>query len=1677
MHELDPFGWSAIEVSVFFNNNNIDQFMQDHALDPRKLPDREHLANQLLSSDVNGQALLHDVDRDLLKNEFNISSLKERLTVVAVIRALRRISTGYANSIASNPLNTALPTPHASLPQTPTEPPQIGVNVRKGEALVNDLNGRKRRRLNLMPAESVNSADAFTSKASPTPLGYLQDERLQLDTIFYGTTAFGSEVTHSEAEDDDAFDNFTIIGKPTFAGNAAFVHRSLRRAFQHQHSTTRDIMYHNRRALVANPYPESAMEGKDLRSVTVFQASDNGVKVLREKELTLSYQTVEAVEHPADVTTKEWSYLLTKYGGSAESELVPDYDADQVVYQTDSDSDSDDDMAEEDENAESSTLTEERIESLINAAIESQTQAWKDRKQPKLDKNKARAIWRMAKGRRQNIKVLTRRAHDEVRRLEVRLERFKKGLLERTWDSEQDLEQACDILESTVHDREHEEWKIRIWAMRTEPTSEVRRRKPSDKGHLRPASEAPEQEPDVAVDDFIVEDDSYEDAREIQPNDGDEHETDQEHDMQDSSPASPEAELPKEFTQDQPIPSIEVDTEMGEATEVPEAFEHNDDDARHLSIGSEPPGLPNTGVRDQDLVTPKNSKFAPNIEPGSDDLPSPSLFRPSSSKSKKKSGQTLSFADKHEVIFIASSPVIKTEKKPVQFTNNPDNDTIEDILNWDYADLEEQEDRKRLMLAMAFKISDNQRSALFNFFTGNMTTCLSHVRHAISCINDGREDFSEFEELPKEDYRKGKGPERDMDKVNENLPLAMQSAARLYKCWLHLDHSLYSKDVSGLSSSALGWGFEDDEQAFDDDLRHWHAITKTAIAKAVKFVNSKERDLIVIESDDDEDVTGVEPVSHTKQRKFKIQKDQGAAQKRAKAAERQALYESQNQNSQSASFMAGEDGDGVVALYAPDDVDSSKHVYLNQDIARRLKPHQIEGVKFMWREITATDDEDDKGQGCLLAHTMGLGKTAQSLALLTAIAETVRSDEKRDSLPADLKRARKKFRALILCPPSLLQNWKQEIQMWCPKGLFKVYSLDVGGTTLRLDEIRTWRKTGGIMLCGYNMFARLIDGKVGKAQAAYTEAEMKLIDESLLQKPHMVIADEVHQIKAETAHMSQAARKIKTHRRVGLTGSPMSNNTSEIFALINWVAPGFLGSASEFKQYYQEPIEAGSYIDSNAYERRRSLKKLEALKTIISPKLNRADITVLKGSLKSKVEFVLTIPLTEPQKLGYRRYVEEILGSKGNEEGSTITQVKLFGWLSILQLLCNHPSVFRNKLLEDKPARAKAKKVSLTSADDQIPGSTAPSSTAATIPASTARLSPSGDDDAPAFADLDITQFDINKAMVERLIEAVPDNAAIELSYKTLLVRKIINLSVAAGDKVLIFSQSIPSLNFLDSMLSDMRIRFARIQGDFAQDKRQRALKQMQDGLVDVMLISTRAGGLGLNIQQANRVIIFDFAFNPTWEEQAIGRTYRLGQTKPVFVYRFVAGGTFETSMYNKQLFKTGLASRVVDKKNPVRNANKKAADWLYYPQEVAQEEIGVEAGKDQHVMDKIIASHSSGEDSFIRNIKTMETLMEESKDEALTHEEMMEVQNEVMAAKTRKKGAGYESRTVLSLPTGSQTRPLGAGAVPVPVNFADAQQVQLERQRLQQELPQSPPPGSAQGDSSKGPARIIGRY
>ena len=176
-------------------------------------------------------------------------------------------------------------------------------------------------------------------------------------------------------------------------------------------------------------------------------------------------------------------------------------------------------------------------------------------------------------------------------------------------------------------------------------------------------------------------------------------------------------------------------------------------------------------------------------------------------------------------------------------------------------------------------------------------------------------------------------------------------------------------------------------------------------------------------------------------------------------------------------------------------------------------------------------------------------------------------------------------------------------------------------------------------------------------------------------------------------------------------------------------------------------------------------------------------------------------------------------------------------------------------------------------------------------------------------------------------------------------------------------------------------------------------------------LISTRAGGEGLNLYGANRVVILDDHFNPMHEEQAIGRAYRLGQKKHVYVYRLSIGGTFEDSLRNKSLYKLQLFDRVVDKRTPIRRALKSAKDYIFKPRCCEQKDLGAFPSKDRSILAKILARRS-----IIRSIDLGETFHEEA-DEPLDDVEVMVAEHMAQDERLRRiDPAAYQRR--IAMPT-----------------------------------------------------------
>lgn len=598
------------------------------------------------------------------------------------------------------------------------------------------------------------------------------------------------------------------------------------------------------------------------------------------------------------------------------------------------------------------------------------------------------------------------------------------------------------------------------------------------------------------------------------------------------------------------------------------------------------------------------------------------------------------------------------------------------------------------------------------------------------------------------------------------------------------------------------------------------------------------------------------------------------------------------------------------------------------------------------------------------------------ITLLVAIAEAAQSSD--PSISSQIPPSLRDSKTLVLCPPTLIDNWVDELLIWAPPGVlgeYRKFDSTLKTKEIRLNAIESWYTNGGILIMSYDMFRKLVHNTTTqKKLAPLDEEEHAKIRKHLLEGPNVIIADEAHKMKNANASITQAAVQFRSSSRIALTGSPLANNVVEYHTMIEWIAPNYLGPITEFRAKYVEPIQQGSYSESTAYERRQCLKMLGVLRKDLEPKVHRADISVLRKDLKPKTEFVITVPLTDIQHKAYSIYVKSMLGN--DHEVTKDGQVQLstlWHWLAILSLLCNHPACFKAKLSERKDdAEKKIRRKSR-------------------LEFATPKASTSEDDDSPG--DVPVWKVGVSEELVRQEMDLFKQfGSAVEEFYssnKVKLLLQILDASKAVDDKVLIFSQSIQTLNFLEGLCRSTGRKYARLDGSTKMSSRQGLTKDFNTGNTELYLISTTAGGIGLNLPGANRVIIFDFKFNPVNEEQAVGRAYRIGQQKPVFVYRFVAGGTFEESIHNTAVFKMQLASKVVDKKNPVAWAKKRTGEFLFEPKAVKQQDLSGFKAMDPFVLDKILDSQE--QDSTIRAIVMTDTF-ERHDHEVLTAEEQREV-------------------------------------------------------------------------------------
>ncbi|PHH73619.1 hypothetical protein CDD83_4695 [Cordyceps sp. RAO-2017] len=508
-------------------------------------------------------------------------------------------------------------------------------------------------------------------------------------------------------------------------------------------------------------------------------------------------------------------------------------------------------------------------------------------------------------------------------------------------------------------------------------------------------------------------------------------------------------------------------------------------------------------------------------------------------------------------------------------------------------------------------------------------------------------------------------------------------------------------------------------------------------------------------------------------------------------------------------------------------------VVLDPKLAKVLRPHQVEGVKFMYRCVTGMIDE--KANGCIMADEMGLGKTLQCIALMWTLLK---------QSPVAGKATIQK--AIVVCPASLVRNWANELIKWLGSNAITPFAIDGRASKDELTrQLRQWA---------------IASGRAITRPVVIVSYETLRLNVEELKHTHigLLFCDEGHRLKNADGNTFNALNSLNVSRRVILTGTPIQNDLTEYFSLTSFANPDLLGSRLEFRKRFEIPILRGRDADAAEAERRRGDECTAELLGIVNKFLIRRTNDILSTYLPIKYEHVVFCNLAPFQLALYNYFItspdiQALRRGKGSQPLKAI---------NILKKLCNHPDL-------------------LTLTHD-LPGS----------------------------------EGCYPPEYVPREARGRDRDVKSEYSGKMqVLDRMLARIRQDTNDKIVLISNYTSTLDLFERLCRSRQYGCLRLDGTMNVSKRQKLVDRFNEpnGEEFVFLLSSKAGGCGINLIGANRLVLFDPDWNPAADQQALARVWRDGQKKDCFVYRFISTGTIEEKIFQRQSHKQSLSSCVVD--------------------------------------------------------------------------------------------------------------------------------------------------------------------
>ncbi|KAF2479602.1 SWI/SNF chromatin remodeling complex component [Neohortaea acidophila] len=568
-----------------------------------------------------------------------------------------------------------------------------------------------------------------------------------------------------------------------------------------------------------------------------------------------------------------------------------------------------------------------------------------------------------------------------------------------------------------------------------------------------------------------------------------------------------------------------------------------------------------------------------------------------------------------------------------------------------------------------------------------------------------------------------------------------------------------------------------------------------------------------------------------------------------------------------------------------------------------MRTYQLEGLDWLTSLY-------ENGLNGILADEMGLGKTIQTISFIAFLRE---------------KGVNGPF--LIAAPLSTTSNWVAEFKQWTPKIPVLLYH----GSKQEREELR--RK-------------RLRNPGSPEFPVICTSYEICMNDRKHL--AHFgwkfIIIDEGHRIKNLNCRLIRELQSYQSANRLLITGTPLQNNLAELWSLLNFLMPTIFDKLESFESWFDFSAlkEKDGYAQILSEDRKKDL--VSSLHAILKPFLLRRVKADVETSLPKKREYVLYAPLTQTQ----RELYEEILA--GNSRAYLENKM--------VESLSGTATPNSRKLADDTGTPNKSAKSSRASTPATSKGSARGSRRSKKqqeyeeisdakffkklqdAPSSPISEEMQSEDEEEveraktlALAKREIGQKKLQNPIMQLrqccnsphnfyypfdLDDHTPvDESLVTESGKMLLLDRLLPDLLGKGHKVLIFSQFKTQLDLLETYCTELRSwPVCRIDGSVAQSDRQDQILAFNesDSDANIFLLSTRAGGQGINLAAADTVILFDSDWNPQQDLQAQDRAHRIGQTRPVIVYRFATKGSVEQMLLEKADSKRRLEKLVIQK-------------------------------------------------------------------------------------------------------------------------------------------------------------------